>query len=130
MSEEKFSVSELNRVKQVSKRGSYDRESVFEILDSCLIGNVGFVVDGHPFIIPMLFARDQDELLFHGSSKSRLMRVLTGGQRVCVSVATLDGLVLARSLFHHSMNYRAVSAFGSGYEVTDEEGRMLSLIHI
>jgi nitroimidazol reductase NimA-like FMN-containing flavoprotein (pyridoxamine 5'-phosphate oxidase superfamily) len=127
MSDEKFSVSELNRVRQVGKRGFYDRETVFKILDSCLVGNVGFVAEGQPFIIPMLFARDQDELLFHGSSKSRLMKVLTSGQRICVSVTTLDGLVMARSLFHHSMNYRAATAFGSGYEIKDEAKRLHAL---
>jgi nitroimidazol reductase NimA-like FMN-containing flavoprotein (pyridoxamine 5'-phosphate oxidase superfamily) len=110
---EDFEQTGCNRVRQVAKRGHYDRETVYQILDASLVGNIGFVSD--------------DELLFHGSSKSRLMSMLCGGEKICVSTTLLDGLVMAKSLFHHSMNYRSVTAFGSGYEVTDEKERMEAL---
>jgi len=121
---EDFEQTGCNRVRQVANRGHYDRETVYQILDASLVGNIGFVTDDGPCIIPMLFARCGDELLFHGSSKSRLMNMLCGGGKICVSTTLLDGLVMAKSLFHHSMNYRSVTVFGCGYEVTDENERM------
>jgi len=124
---EEFEQTGCNRVRQVAKRGHYDRETVYQILDASLVGNIGFVTDDGPCIIPMLFARRGDELLFHGSSKSRLMNVLCGADKICVSTTLLDGLVMAKSLFHHSMNYRSVTVFGTGYEVTDEDERMEAL---
>lgn len=120
---EKFESADCNRVRQSVKRAIYDRETVFEILDGSLIGNVGFSTQDGPCIIPMLFARRGDELLFHGSTKSRLMKMLCSGEKVCVSVTMTDGLVMAKSLLHHSMNYRSVCVFGSGSEVTDETER-------
>lgn len=122
-----FAQSDKNRVRRVPNRGIYDRDSVYCILDSSLIGHVSFVTDGAPCSIPMLYGRRNDELLFHGSTKSRLMQSLTSGQEICVSVAFVDGLVLAKSLFHHSMNYRSVTAFGCGRVVSDEIKRMDAL---
>ena len=124
MSETEYHQTETNRVRQVSKRGIYDQATVFRILDACFVGNVGFNTDDGPCIIPMLLARRDDELLFHGSTKSRLMRLLASGQKICVSATMLDGLVMAKSLFHHSMNYRSVTVFGTGSEVTDPEHKM------
>ena len=127
MTASSFEKTSLNQVRQVSKRGHYDHETVYQILDQNLIGQVAFVSDQQPIIIPMLFARRNDELLFHGSTKSRLMRVLCSGEPICVSATILDGLVMAKSLFHHSMNYRSVTVFGSGYEVEDKEEHMEAL---
>ncbi len=126
-SETEFKQTTLNQVRRVAKRGHYDRETVFKILDQNLVGQVGFCSDDGPIIIPMLFARRDDELLFHGSSKSRLMNMLCSGSKICVSATILDGLVLAKSLFHHSMNYRSVTVFGSGYEITSDQQRIEAL---
>jgi nitroimidazol reductase NimA-like FMN-containing flavoprotein (pyridoxamine 5'-phosphate oxidase superfamily) len=121
---EDFEQASCNRVRQVAKRGQYDRKTVYQILDASLVGNIGFVTDDGPCIIPMFFARRDDELLFHGSTKSRLMTMLCSGEKICVSTTLLDGLVMAKSLFHHSMNYRSVTVFGCGYEVNDADSRM------
>ena len=122
-----FERTKQNEVRQVAKRGHYDFETVHRILDSSLLGNVGFVTAEGPVVIPMLFARHGDALLFHGSSKSRLMKMLCSGSPICVSVTILDGLVLAKSIFHHSMNYRSVTVFGCGTEITDEHERLEAL---
>lgn len=122
-----FEKTPRNTVKQVAKRGHYDVETVNRVLDSTLLGNVGFVTPDGPVIIPMLFARRDDELLFHGSTKSRLIQMLCSGASICVSVTMLDGLVLAKSVFHHSMNYRSVTAFGKGFEITDEHEKFEAL---
>lgn len=122
-----FEKTPVNQVRQAAKRGHYDRDTVHQVLDSNLVANVGFATPEGPFIIPMLFARRDDQLLFHGSTKSRLMRMLCGGSPICVSATSLDGLVLAKSVFHHSMNYRSVTVFGCGVEITDETQRMEAL---
>ncbi len=122
-----FEVTDLNRVKRVPKRGLYDEQSVYGILDDALIGHVSFVVDGQPFVIPTLIARDRDELLLHGASSSRLMRHAADGAPLAVAVTHVDGLVLARSVFHHSVNYRSVVVFGQGRPVTDREEKMTAL---
>jgi len=100
-------------VRRNAKRGVYDREVVHAILDAGLIAHVGFVHEGQPYVIPMSYARDGDRLLLHGAGGSRLMRTLAAGAPACVTVTLLDGIVLARSVFHHSMNYRSVVALGS-----------------
>ncbi|MEJ7624519.1 MAG: pyridoxamine 5'-phosphate oxidase family protein [Pyrinomonadaceae bacterium] len=115
------------RVKRIPKRGVYDRESIYRILDEALICHVGFVVDGQPYVIPTGYARVGDDLYIHGSSASRMLRSLSGGVSVCVTVTLLDGLVLARSAFHHSMNYRSVVILGTADLVThaDEKAKAL-----
>lgn len=100
-------------------RGSYDRQLAEAILDEGLVAHVGMVTDDGPVVIPMLYGRDGDRLLLHGSAASRLMRAGAGGAEVCVTVTLVDGLVLARSAFHHSMNYRSVVVFGRATPVTD-----------
>jgi nitroimidazol reductase NimA-like FMN-containing flavoprotein (pyridoxamine 5'-phosphate oxidase superfamily) len=128
MSEPKsFEKTKLNTVRQAAKRGHYDVESVYRILDSTLVGNVAFSMPEGPTIVPMLFARRDDLLLFHGSTKSRLMQMLSSGASICLSATMLDGLVLAKSVFHHSMNYRSVTVFGTGHEITDEQERVEAL---
>lgn len=122
-----FPKTDRNTVKRAPSRGKYDRKTVFEILDQSLLASIAFTTEQGPVLIPMMFARDGDELLFHGATTSRLMQVLTGGETVCLSVTIVDGLVLAKSLFHHSMNYRSVTCYGRGREVTDSEGRLRAL---
>ncbi|MDX2213021.1 MAG: pyridoxamine 5'-phosphate oxidase family protein [Oculatellaceae cyanobacterium bins.114] len=106
-------------VKRLPNRGNYDRTQVEEILDEGLICQVGFVVEGQPFVIPTAYGRIGDQLYIHGSPASRMLRSLQQGIEVCVTVTLLDGLVLARSAFHHSMNYRSVVMFGTATLVTD-----------
>ena len=105
--------------KRIPKRGHYDRETINAILDEGLICHVGFVADGQPFVIPTGYARVGDELYLHGSAASRMLRELSKGVDVCVTVTLLDGLVLARSAFHHSMNYRSVVILGKAELVTE-----------
>src|SRR6266852_2834339 len=93
-------------------RGVYDRETIYKILDEGFVCHVGFVVDGQPYVIPTLFARVGEAIYFHGSAASRMLRNLSDGISVCLTVTLTDGLVLARSVFNHSMNYRSVVALG------------------
>lgn len=102
-------------------RGSYDRDLAYAILDEATIAHVGFVVDERPFVIPMVFGRDGDRLLLHGSVATRLTRSLSIGAPVCVTVTLVDGLVMARSQFHHSMNYRSVVIVGDAHRIDDPD---------
>ena len=111
-------------VKRHPERGDYDRATIDGILDEALVCHVGFVHDGHPFVIPTIHARDGDTLYLHGSPGSRMLRDLAQGVDVCVTATLLDGLVLARSVYHHSMNYRSVVVLGRAYEVTDDRGKL------
>lgn len=104
--------TERSRVKRLPKRGAYDAETIHGILDAAFLAHVGFVVNGQPFVIPTLFGRKDDRLYLHGSAASRMLRELDKGIQICVTVTLVDALVLARSAFHHSMNYRSVVAFG------------------
>lgn len=115
------------KVKRIPDRARYDREVIDAILDEALVCHVGFVVDGKPFVIPTLHARVGDELVIHGSAASRMMRGLAEGIEVCITVALLDGLVLARSAFHHSVNYRSVVIFGKARLVDDPDEKMNAL---
>ena len=108
-------------VKRHPERAAYDAEAVHAVLDAAPMGHLGFVVDGQPFVIPMLYGRVDDAVYLHGSVASRLMRTLTGGIEVCLTVTLVDGLVLARSAFHHSMNYRSVVVFGRAVPVDGHE---------
>ncbi len=104
-------------------RGSFDRALIYSILDEGLVCHIGFAVDGQPFVVPTTYARIDDRLYIHGSVASRMLRNLAAGVSICVTVTLLDGLVLARSAFHHSMNYRSVMVFGVAREVTDPTER-------
>lgn len=121
------SESKRTIVKRIPKRGHYDRETINAILDEAIICHVGFVVDGQPYVIPTGFARVDDVIYIHGSAASRMLRELSKGVDVCVTVTILDGLVLARSAFHHSMNYRSVVVLGKAELVTDETEKMAAL---
>ena len=114
-------MSDRTRVRRLSERGRYDAETIHAILDEALMCHVGFVVDGAPVVIPTIHWRDGDTLYFHGSAASRMLRSLKNGVDACVTVTLLDGLVLARSAFHHSMNYRSVVVFGNAREVGEDE---------
>jgi nitroimidazol reductase NimA-like FMN-containing flavoprotein (pyridoxamine 5'-phosphate oxidase superfamily) len=118
---DKFTATEKTTLKRLPKRGEFDRAAVYEILDEAFICHVGFVVDGQPVVIPTIHWRDGDTLYFHGSAASRMLRSLRDGVDACVTVTLLDGLVLARSAFHHSMNYRSVVVFGKAREVREDE---------
>ncbi len=113
--------TDRTRVRRLSERGQYEAETIHAILDEALICHVGFVVDGAPVVIPTIHWREGDTLYFHGSAASRMLRSLKGGVDACVTVTLLDGLVLARSAFHHSMNYRSVVVFGKAREVGEDE---------
>jgi nitroimidazol reductase NimA-like FMN-containing flavoprotein (pyridoxamine 5'-phosphate oxidase superfamily) len=106
-------------VQRGPQRAEYDRTVIYQILDEAFICHVGFVVDGEPVVIPMSYARMGDRLVIHGSQASRMMRSLEAGVSVCVSVVILDGLVLARSAFDHSMNYRSLVVFGHAHPLND-----------
>ena len=111
--------TERTKVKRLPDRGHYDRETIYPILDEAFICHVGFVVDGQPYVIPTGFARIDDDLYIHGSSASRMLRHLSQGVDICVTVTLIDGLVLARSAFHHSINYRSVVILGKAQLVED-----------
>ena len=113
--------TERTKVKRLPARGSYDRETIYSILDEGFICHVGFIVDGQPYVIPTGYARIGDDLYIHGSAASRMLRNLSKGVDVCVTVTLVDGLVLARSAFHHSINYRSVVILGKAELVEDRE---------
>lgn len=114
-------LTERTKVKRLPARGAYDRETIYSILDEAFICHVGFAIDGQPYVIPTGFARIGDDLYIHGSSASRMLRNLSKGVDVCVTVTLVDGLVLARSAFHHSINYRSVVVLGKAMLVEDEK---------
>ena len=116
-----------SRVRRLPQRGSYDRAVINQVLDEGIVAHVGFVHEGSPFVIPMGYARDGDRLLLHGSSASRLMRLLAAGTEAAVTVTLLDALVLARSYFHHSMNYRSVVVLGRTAEVAQQNEKRQAL---
>lgn len=122
-----FAVTELNKLHRRPQRGHYDRKTIYAILDAAIVCHVGFVQDGQPFVIPTSYARAGDTLLLHGAPASRLLRHIAAGQSVSISVAILDGLVLAKSAFHHSVNYRSVVIFGRGRLLEDDAEKLAAL---
>lgn len=122
-----FTQTDRTTLKRLPKRGLYDREEVYRILDEGFICHVGFILNNQPFVIPTGYARKDDRLFIHGSQASRMLRTLKGGVDVCLTVTLIDGLVLARSAFHHSMNYRSVLVFGHAEVVEDREEKLTAL---
>ena len=122
-----FPLTDRTKLKRLPKRGHFDRETVYAILDEGFICHVGFVVDGQPFVIPTGYARVDDKLYIHGSQASRMLRSLAEGIEACVTVTIVDGLVLARSAFHHSINYRSVLVFGRATLVSDAQEKYAAL---
>ena len=118
-----FEKTDRNTIKRVPKRADYDVETVHRLFDQAWFCHVGFAGESGPFNIPMFHARIDDQIIFHGATTSRLMILLASGAPVCLSIAMVDGLVLARSLFHHSLNYRSAVAFGHGEIIVDQESR-------
>lgn len=122
-----FAPTPRTTLKRRAARGSYDRATAYAILDEGLVCHVAVVVDGSPVVLPTAYARIGDHLYLHGSPGNRTLRSLVSGAPACVTVTLLDGLVLARSAFHHSMNYRCVVVFGCGQRVTDDDERQRAL---
>lgn len=122
-----FPITPTTRVRRGAKRATYDRATVHAILDEALVCHVGAVVNGRPWVQPNLHWRIGDELFLHGSSKNGLINALLEGAEACVTVSLIDGLVLARSAFHHSVNYRSVAVFGRARHVTDAAEKMAAL---
>ena len=127
MSASDFAATPRTAVRRLPKRGVYDRAAVFAILDEALVCHVGFSREGQPFVIPTIFARMGDRLYVHGSAASRMLHALAEGVDACVTVTLVDGLVLARSAFHHSMNYRSVVVLGRARLVTDPDEKRAAL---
>ncbi len=119
--------SERTRLKRLPERGSHERQVIEQILDAGFICHAGFVADGQPYVIPTLYGRRGDHLYLHGSAASRMLRHLAKGLPVCVTVTLVDGLVLARSIFHHSMNYRSVVVLGNARLVEERSEKLEAL---
>jgi uncharacterized protein len=127
MSADAFERTPQNTVKRIPDRGHYDKETIYQILDAAFLCHVAFVDEGKPFIIPTLYARDEDSILLHGATTSRMLKHAQTGQPLTIAVTHVDGLVLARSVFHHSINYRSAVIFGCGTLVADPAEKMRAL---
>lgn len=127
ISQEQLTATQRSQIRRLPQRGQYERQVIYQILDEGMVCHVGFAVDGQPFVIPTAYGRVGDQLYIHGSPASRMLRSLQGGIEVCVTVTLLDGLVLARSAFHHSMNYRSVVIFGTATTVEDTDQKLEAL---
>jgi len=122
-----FPASDRTRVVREANRAVYDRDAIYRILDEGFVCHIGFALEGQPYVIPTMFARIGDDLYFHGSSASRMLRGLSAGLPVCITVTLTDGLVLARSVFNHSMNYRSAVALGQATLVEDPAEKVRAL---
>jgi nitroimidazol reductase NimA-like FMN-containing flavoprotein (pyridoxamine 5'-phosphate oxidase superfamily) len=127
MNDTSFPVTNRNRVRRRQERGRFDRATVYDILDSAMVAHIAYVIDGQPYCTPTGFWREDDKLYWHGSSASRMIRSQSAGVPVCVTATHLDAIVLARSGFHHSVNYRSVMAFGVARLVTDQAEKARAL---
>lgn len=125
--DDELEVTPQTRVRRIAERGIYERAALYEILDEALVCHVGLVENGQPFVLPTIHARWGDRLLLHGSMGSRLLRYAQAGNPLCITVTLLDGLVLARSAFHHSMNYRSVVLLGRAEEIAEREEKVEAL---
>jgi len=122
-----FQATERTQVKRLPKRGRYDAETVYQILDQGFVCHVGFAVDGQPYVIPTNYGRSGDTLYLHGSAASRMLKTLSGRVPLCVTVTHVDGLVLARSAFHHSVNYRSAVILGTARLVDAPAEKLVAL---
>ena len=122
-----MNLTKRTELRRIPDRGSHEWETINQILDAGFLGSVGFCVDGQPFVIPTLYGRDGEKLYMHGSAASRILGTLETGIPACVMVTPVDGLVLSRSAFDHSMNYRSVVAFGTARKVVDPVHKIKSL---
>ncbi len=119
-----YEVDSRNKVLRLAKRGLYDEKTIFDIVDSALICHVAYEIDGQPYAMPTLIARDGHTLLLHGHAKSRTLLHAGAGNPVCITVTHTDGIVLARSVFNHSINYRCAMLFGHGRLITDPDEKL------
>ena len=126
---EKYNPTDRTQVRRLPKRAAYDEQQVHAILDEGYLCHVGFVVDGQPYVIPTLYVRLEGQIYIHGSAASRMLRTLDEGASVCVTVTLVDGFVLARSAFHHSMNYRSVVVLGKARLVADPAEKREAMHH-
>ena len=124
---DQIKTTKRTQLRRLPKRGVFDRETIYKILDEGFVCHVGFTVGGKTFVIPTGYARVGDRLLIHGSSASRMLRAMSDGIEVCATVTLIDGLVLARSAFHHSVNYRSVVIFGATDLVRGEDEKIDAL---
>ena len=122
-----FKPTARTRVKRLHKRAHYDRATVYSIIDAAILAHVGYVIDGQPFVTPTNCWRDGDRVLWHGSMASRMLKTVREGVPACVTITHLDGLVMARSAFHHSVNYRSVMLFGRAAMITDRAEKSRAL---
>ena len=122
-----YDVGKQNKVRQIREKAAYDKETVHGVLDSALVASVGFVQDGQPVVVPMLYGREGETVYLHGARKSRVIRLLEGTTTACMNVTHVDALVYARSAFHSSMNYRSATVFGSPRLVDDAEEKLHAL---
>lgn len=120
-------VSKRSRVKRGAKRACYDQQAIYAILDEALVCHIGGIVDGYPVVQPNLHWRVDDKLYIHGSRKNALINAILAEQQTCITVTLLDGLVLAKSAFHHSVNYRSVMLYGAPREITDRAAKVYLL---
>lgn len=127
---ESYDVEKTNKVRQLREKAAYDKKTVHTVLDQALVASVGFVQDGAPIVVPMIYGRDGDTLYLHGARKARVIRLLEQTERACVNVTLLDGIVYARSTFNSSMNYRSATVFGRPelIEGHDEKLRAMRVI--
>ena len=123
-------MSERTKVHRLPDRGFYDFETITKILDDTFICHIGFVVENQPYVIPTCFGRENDEIFFHGAKGSRMLKAIKNGSDICITVTILDGIVLARSAFHHSVNYRSVVILGKAKEISEssEKEKALQII--
>ena len=124
---DEYEVSKQNQVRQIREKAAYDKKTVHGILDSGLFAGVGFVQDGGPVVVPMIYGRDAETIYLHGARKARVVRLLDEAERVCINVTHVDGLVLARSAFNSSMNYRSVTAFGAPSLIEDRAQKLYAM---
>jgi uncharacterized protein len=122
-----FPISNRNKVRRTPDRGRFDRKTIYDILDGAMVAHIAYVIDGQPFCTPTGFWREDDTLYWHGSSASRMIRSQSAGVPVCVTATHLDAIVLARSGFHHSVNYRSVMAYGTARLLTDEVEKLRAM---
>ncbi|MEZ5557536.1 MAG: pyridoxamine 5'-phosphate oxidase family protein [Pseudomonadales bacterium] len=122
-----FPVSDHNRLRRAAERGHYDRDTVYAVLDAGLLCHIGYEIDGQPYVTPTAYWRDGDRVYWHGSTGSRMLMHQRAGVPVCLTVSHMDGLVMARSAFHHSVNYRSVMAFGTTEPVLDDDEKARQL---
>jgi uncharacterized protein len=126
---DRYPTEPKNRLKRLPERGHYDLETIYQIIDEALTCQVAFAIDGQPYNIPTLHARRGKELLLHGATSSRLIRHIEQGQPLCIAMTLIDGLVLAKAVFHHSVNYRSVVLFGTGRVLDTDTEKIAALEH-